>query len=93
MNHKAKGSRGEHKAIRLLEALGFVCMRSAASRGPFDMIGISAHEVKLLQIKCGQARCSPAEREALQLLPVPANCSKEIWTFVDRCREPRIQRV
>jgi Holliday junction resolvase len=92
-NAKAKGSRAERKAVAILEACGYSCTKAGGSLGQFDIIGISASDVRAVQVKCGTARISPAEREQIQLLPVPANVSKEVWTFVDRAREPRIERL
>lgn len=93
MNHKRKGSRAEHKAMKLLEACGYVCTRAGASLGAFDVIGVGPRDVRLVQVKSGTARCSAAEREQLALVAVPANCSKEIWRFPDRCRAPLIERL
>ena len=33
-NRKAKGTRNEHRSIRLLEAAGYACTHAAASLGP-----------------------------------------------------------
>jgi len=45
MNAKAKGSRNEHKSIKLLEAAGYRCTRAAASLGIFDIVAIGADEL------------------------------------------------
>lgn len=39
MNAKRKGTRNEHRSIRLLEAGGYACTRAAASLGVWDIIG------------------------------------------------------
>ena len=93
MNAKRKGSRAERRAIRILEQAGYVCTKAGGSLGAFDVIGIGAADVRLLQVKSGTSRCSPAEREQLVLLVVPANCSKEVWRFPDRCKAPLIERL
>jgi Holliday junction resolvase len=51
MNHKAKGTRNEHRSIRLLEAAGYRCTRSGASLGVFDIIGVGSIDVVLVQVK------------------------------------------
>ena len=93
MNAKRKGSRAEHRAMRILESAGYLCTKSGASLGVFDVVGIGPRDFKCVQVKSGGAYCSALERERLQLLEVPANCSKEIWRFPDRCRAPLIERV
>ena len=48
MNAKAKGTRNEHRSIRLLEAAGYRCTRAAASPGAWDVLGVSATDVVLV---------------------------------------------
>ncbi len=54
MNTKKKGTRNEHRSIRLLEAAGYRCTRAAASLGTWDVIGVSSDDVVLLQVKSGR---------------------------------------
>jgi Holliday junction resolvase len=93
MNHKAKGARGERRAIRLLESLGYVCTKAGGSLGLFDVVAIGPHDVKVIQVKCGGQYLSGVEREQIQALSVPANVSRECWRFPDRCRAPLIERL
>ena len=93
MNRKAKGTRAERRAVRLLEATGYVCTKAGGSFGIFDVIAIGPQDIRVLQVKAGTARCSPLEREQIRGLVVPANVSREIWRFPDRCREPLIERL
>ena len=93
MNTKAKGTRGEHRAIRILEAAGYRCMRAAASLGEFDVVAVGPRDVRLVQVKCGGAYLSAIERETIAGLAVPANVSKECWRFPDRVRAPIIERL
>lgn len=92
MNAKAKGNRQEHRAMKILEAAGYACTRAAASLGVFDIVAISGQGVRLIQVKSNRPPC-PAEREAIELFPVPPNASKEIWVFRDRQRAPIITAV
>ncbi len=92
MNAKRKGSRNEHRAIRILEAAGYACTRAAASLGVFDIVAISCQGVRLIQVKSNRPPC-PAEREAIELFEVPPGASKEIWVFYDYQREPVIRTV
>ncbi len=50
MNAKRKGSRNEHRTMRLLESAGYACTRAAASLGAWDIIGIGSTDVGLCQI-------------------------------------------
>ena len=93
MNTARKGRRAEHRARTLLEAAGFVVCRAAASKGPADLVAWDATSIRFISVKCGTKYASTIEREALQLLPRPANASVEIWRFPDRCRSPLIERL
>ena len=93
MNGYRKGAAAEYRAMRLLEAAGYVVMRAAGSHGPFDLAAFGPHDVKVISVKAGGKYCSAVEREQLQLAVVPPNCSKEIWRFKDRVRDPLIERL
>ncbi len=93
MNGKAKGSRGERRCMKLLEDAGYSCSRAAASLGVFDVIAIGAVDIRLVQVKTGQQYASGIEREQIAAFVAPANASKEIWRFPDRCRAPLIERL
>jgi Holliday junction resolvase len=92
MNTKAKGTRAEHRAMRILEAAGYVCTRAGASLGLFDVIAVGPHDVRLIQVKAGTKYLSAIEREQIGLLAVPANVTRECWRFPDRARQPMIER-
>ena len=88
---KRKGSRGERRCIRILEAAGYVCTKAGGSLGVFDVIGIGAKDIRAVQVKAGGARLSGLEREAIAAIVVPDNVSKEYWRFPDFCRQPVIE--
>jgi Holliday junction resolvase len=92
-NAKAKGSRAERRAIRLLEAAGYCCTKAGASLGLFDIIALGAVDIRCIQVKSGTKYASSVEREQMQLMRVPSNCSIEVWRFPDRCREPIIEAL
>jgi Holliday junction resolvase len=77
----------------LLEAAGFAVCRAAGSKGPADLVAWDAVSIRFISIKSGTARASALEREALQLLHIPSNASREVWRFPDRCRTPLIERL
>lgn len=93
MNAKRKGTRAEHRAMRLLEAAGYVCTRASASLGLFDVIAIGPADVRLVQVKAGTKYLSAIERAQITALVVPANVSRECWRFPDRCLAPVIERL
>lgn len=88
---KHKGSRAERKVIKTLEAAGYICTKAGGSLGVFDVIAIGRTYVRCIQVKCGSARLSPLEREAIELLEVPDNVTKEYWLFRDYAREADIE--
>jgi Holliday junction resolvase len=51
VNAKAKGTRNEHRSMRLREAAGYSVTRAAASLGAWDLVAISAKDVALVQVK------------------------------------------
>lgn len=93
MNTAHKGRRAEHKARALLEAAGFSVCRAAGSKGPADLVAWDATSIRFVSVKSGTQYASAIEREALQLMPRPANASIEIWRWPDRCRAPLIERL
>lgn len=92
MNAKRKGARNEHRSMRLLEAAGYSCTRAAASLGAFDIIGISATDVALVQVK---SRDWPGtvEMESLKLFRCPSSCKKLVHRWRDRARTPDVREV
>lgn len=92
MNAKAKGTRNEHRSIRLLEAAGYACTRSGASLGVFDIIGIGSTDVVLVQVK---TRDWPGtvENEAIRLFPAPQNARKLVHRWRDGQRTPDVREV
>lgn len=78
VNAKAKGTRAERLAIRILEAAGYVCTKAGASLGLFDVIAIGPTTCGL-QVKAGSNYLSAIEREQTQALTVPAAVSRECW--------------
>lgn len=91
-NCKAKGTRNEHKTIRLLEATGYRCMRAGASLGVFDVIGIGSTDIVLVQTK-SNAWPGTVEMEALKLFPAPPNARKLVHRWRDHARSPDIREV
>lgn len=89
MNAKAKGTRNEHRSRQILEAAGYRVTRAAASLGDWDLIGISALDVVLCQVK---TRDWPGEfeRRTLAEFAAPPNARKLIHRWRDRQRQPDV---
>ena len=92
MNRKAKGTRNEHRSIRLLEAAGYQCTRAAASLGAWDIIGVGSTDVVLVQVK---TRDWPGtvEMETLQDFACPSSCRKLVHRWRDRQRVPDVREL
>lgn len=83
-----RGRAYEYRVVKMLEQTGYTAGRSAGSHGMFDVWAVNAQHWRLIQVKTGEARMSPAEREAFALLPVPANVQKELWSFTRQRGKP-----
>ena len=64
MNAKRKGTRNEHRSIKVLEPAGYRCTRSAASLGDWDIIGTGSHDVVLCQVKTRDCRAASRWRSS-----------------------------
>jgi hypothetical protein len=92
VNAKAKGTRNEHRSIRLLEAAGYRCTRAAASLGAFDVIGIGVRDLVLVQCKTN-AWPGSVELAALVGFPVPPNARKLVHRWRDGVAVPDVREV
>ncbi len=91
-NAKAKGTRNEHLSKALLEAAGYAVTRAAGSLGAWDLLGISATDVVLCQVK---TRDWPgtAEMETLRAFACPLNCRRILHRWRDRQRLPDVREL
>ncbi len=89
---KRKGTRNEHRSIRLLEAAGYSCTRAAGSLGAFDLIGIGKTDVVLVQVKTRDWP-SADDMELLRDFPRPPNCRKLVHRWRDRVRLPDVKEL
>lgn len=92
MTAKAKGTRNEHRSKAVLEAAGYNVTRAAGSMGAWDLVGVSATDVTLCQVK---TRDWPgaAEIEWLRTFPAPATCRKLLHRWRDRQRQPDVEEL
>ena len=92
MNRKGKGTRNEHRSMRLLEAAGYACTRAAASLGVFDIIGVGSTDVVLVQVKTRDWPGS-VEMEAIREFRCAPMCKKLVHRWRDRQRFPDVREV
>ena len=89
---KQKGSRNERRSIKILETAGYTCLKSGGSLGIFDIIGISATDIVLVQVKSNH-NPSLVEIEAMELFVCPKNCKKLIHKWNDYSRFPIVKEI
>ena len=94
MKTKQKGNRLERKTIAHLTAAGYLCVRSAASLGPFDIIAINPLGLRCIQVKANDWP-RPEERESLRNAArlMPPNAFVEVWRWDDNARKPIIKTI
>jgi hypothetical protein len=92
MNRKAKGTRNEHRSIRILEAEGYQCTRAAASLGVWDVIGVGAEDVVLVQVKSNEWPRA-AEMAALWSFRCPKGARRVIHRWRDRQSVPDVKEI
>jgi len=78
--------------MALFERAGYRCIRSAASKGEWDFVAISASEIILVQVKTGRW-ASGVEMEAMRAFPCPKGCVKVIHRWRPRRRQPDVRRL
>lgn len=95
INTGVKGRNNELKAKKLLEAAGYAVERRIRGRftrdfyNLFDLLAVRGKDMRFVQVK-SNSRETPELREAIQLFPVPDCCTKEVWVYYDRVKEPTI---
>jgi len=92
MNTSAKGRRNEHRSRDLLEAAGYRVTRAAGSLGAWDLVGISATDIVLCQVKTRDWP-SRAEMEALEGFTCPSCCRRLVHRWRDRQRLPDVREI
>jgi len=80
------GRRTEQRSVKLLEADGYVCTRSAGSRGTWDIIGIRSTDVVLVQVK---TRRWPKSQELRRLGQF--QCPKGVRRIIHRWRAGQME--
>ena len=98
MNTRVKGRRNEKRASIALEALGFQTQLTTSPTkwalqndifGLWDVIAINENYIRCVQVKTNQ-NAPKAWREKALAWKCPTNCSREVWIYKDRVKEPKI---
>ena len=92
MNAKRKGTRNEHRSMKVLEASGYQCTRSAASLGEWDIIAIGSRDVVLCQVKTRDWPGS-VETEQLREFVAPPGVRKLVHRWRHRQRLPDVKEL
>lgn len=80
-----RGYLAERRAVAELEKEGYLALRVAGSKGPFDVVALG-ESVRFIQVK----RVKPGkEKEALaeakrEIAVLPGGFAREVWVWVDR---------
>lgn len=92
MNVKGKGTRNEHRSMRIFEQAGYACTRAAGSMGAWDFIGVGSTDIVLCQVK---TRDWPGtvEMETLRSFPAPPNARKLVHRWRDYQRNPDVREL
>lgn len=91
-NAKRKGTRNEHKSMRLHSAAGAYCVRAGGSLGIFDFIALYPDYLLLVQVKSNRW---PGGRElqALSAFCAPPYGHKIIERWDDYARSPIVRGI
>jgi hypothetical protein len=87
VNAKAKGTRNEHRSMRLPEAAAYAVTRAAASLGAWDLVAIGSTDIVRSQAKTRDYPGS-VEIEVLRNFVAPPNARKLVHRWRDHQRVP-----
>ena len=97
MSTRSKGRKNELRARDILVTEGYnVQMAPNPTRWAkqtdlfslWDLMAIRKTDIRFVQVKTNQKR--KETWEPMELWECPSNCSKEVWVFHDRVKEPSI---
>ena len=89
MSKYTKGRRLEYKTIRVLEEEGFEWIRSAGSKGVFDIWACRGNVLLLVQVKANK-KPSSDEVERIRSFHCPTTAAREVWVWRDRDPNPEV---
>ena len=99
INAKAKGKRNERKTKKYLEARGYLVEAVRNTKfhhgdffGLFDIIAMNEHHIRMVQVKSNRVP-SLIIKKILAFTKCPPCVSKEIWSWKDWAKEPKISML
>ena len=99
INTRAKGRKNEIKAKKILEAAGYdVELTKSPSKwaeqqdlfGLWDLMAVKKNEIRFVQVKSNRMVYG-VDLEPYLEWQCPDVCTKEIWVFKDRVKDPIIK--
>lgn len=89
MSNQRRGYEAERKCVNALRDKGYIVFRSAASKGPFDVIAVKPNDILFVQVKRTKnpsVKHSPETLREMAKAVVPAAkwIRKELWCWVER---------
>jgi len=101
-NVAKRGYRAELRAIRRLRREGYSTVRSAGSKGVFDVIAYNQKEIKFIQVKkvkdvyFNEEKVHHFFRDEIKKIrseTVPVFVVKELWVYTDKRQGPHIEVI
>ena len=89
MTNYRRGAFVERKCIEVLEADGYICVRSAGSHSPWDVSAVRYDRARFVQVKRATTLKLAAHqldtgREEISRIQVPCHDTREVWVWLDR---------
>lgn len=83
MSKYSSGRRAEYSAIRFLSERGYGTVRSAGSKGVFDVVAYNDAIVRFIQIKSTKSKRPSYKKDVSQITEtqVPEFASRELWVY------------
>jgi Holliday junction resolvase len=79
-----RGRSREYQVLKQLRREGWHCSRSAASHGPVDVFAGKDGVIRMIQVKSGQSKLRPGDKETLKLWAQAYAGVAEVWYFSKR---------
>lgn len=67
--------------MEILKKEGWLCIRTARSRSPVDILAAKGGKIKLVQVKSGKGRLTDDEVKELQRWSKAFDARAEVWFF------------
>lgn len=89
MSQGRRGANAERKSREILERVGIMVVRSAASKSPIDLVAWNDRELVLIQVKSGR-KPRPSELKDFIDAPTPPGAAKLLHHWPKGAKEPTV---